>query len=30
MFHHASEIEAECEQFIKNNVPELSFSKEDA
>lgn len=29
MFHHASEIQAECEQFIKNHVPELSFSKED-
>jgi len=29
-FHHASEIQAECEQFINNHVPEISFLKEDA
>ena len=29
MYHHASEIETECDQFIKNYIPELSFLKED-
>jgi len=27
--HHPSEIEDKCNEFIKLNVPELSFSKED-